>query len=1055
MIARIIDWSIRHRMLVLLAAAMLCAAAVVSLRSLPLDALPDLSDTQVVVKTDYPGQPPQLVEDQVTYPLASALLSIPDASAVRGFSMYGQSYVYIVFRDGVAPTVARARVTEQLNQVRDRMPAGVTPSLGPDASGVGWILVYSVEDPTGKVPLDRLKALQDYYIAPELRALPGVAEIAGVGGKSRQYEIQVDPQKLAALDLSVADVAAAVRESNQAIEGGSFELARSRLVVRANGLLRSPNDLLDVPLAVGPDGGSVRLRDVARIVMVPRPAEGSVDIDGHGDAASAIVVMRQGQNTLDTIERVKARLGELQSGLPPGVRVALEYDRSSLILRAIDTLRGKLMEESLAVALVCLVFLLHLRSSLTAIVTLPVGILGALLVLRLQGSTANIMSLGGIAIAVGAMVDAAIVMVESMHRRLEKEPNLTNERRWELVRASAVEVGPSLFFSLVIVAVSFLPIFALQGQEAKLFFPLAFTKTYAMAFAAALAITLTPVLMGYAVRGKIRGESHNPLSRVLRALYAPLLFGTLRRTRLALAGGLLFVLSAAWPLTQMGSEFMPPLDEGDLLYMPTTLSSVSAAEAQHILQLTNRMILQVPEVEHVFGKVGRSDSATDPAPLAMIETTIRLKPRRQWAKGETIQDIIAKLDAAVRVPGLTNSWGYPIRTRIDMVSTGIRSQLALKVSGPTLAGIDAMAGEIQAVLHNVEGTRSVFAERAGSGRYLDIDIDRAALGRLGLRMGDVQAVIEGAVGGQQLTSLLDGRERVPVTLRLPSWLRDTTDAIGNLQIKAPSGARVLLRDIARIEIADGPNEVKSENAKLIGYVFVDVAGADIGGYYKRASAALAAANLQHEGYTATWTGQYLQFEHASANLTAIGIGTAALVLALLYLHFHSLRRVLLVLLCLPAAVAGGLWLIWALDYQMSVAVIIGFIALAGVATEFGVVMVLYLDQAVERWETHGRPLGGTGFYRAIVGGALLRLRPKAMTVSVILAGLLPVMLSHATGTDVMQRIAAPMIGGMLSAPLFSLLLMPALYVWMFGERATRAQPALAGTAIPTDHKAIV
>lgn len=1038
MIGRIIDWSIAHRAAVLLAAAMLCTAAIVSLRSLPLDALPDLSDTQVIVKTDYTGQPPQLVEDQVTYPLASAMLSIPDADAVRGFSMYGQSYLYIVFRDGVAPAVARARVTEQLNQIRDRLPAGVSPTLGPDASGVGWILEYALEDPSGQVPPDRLKALQDYYLAPELRAIPGVAEIAGVGGKGRQYEIQVDPQRLASLDLSIADVAGAVRESNQAIEGGAFELARSRLVVRANGLLRKPADLAEIPVANSADGGAIRLRDVATIATVPRPTEGAVDVDGHGDAASAIVVMRQGQNTLDTIERVKTRLGQLQGGLPAGVKVTIQYDRSSLILRAVDTLRTKLIEESLAVALVCLVFLLHLRSSLTAIVTLPVGILGALLVLRLQGSTANIMSLGGIAIAVGAMVDAAIVMVESMHRRLEKEPDPAPARRWEMVRASANEVGPSLFLSLVVIAVSSLPVFALQGQEAKLFFPLAFTKTYAMAFAAGLAITLTPVLMGYAVRGKIRGESRNPVSRVLRAVYAPLLFGTLRHARLALVAGLALVLSAAWPLYRLGSEFMPPLDEGDLLYMPTTLQSVSAAEAQHILQMTNRMILQVPEVEHVFGKVGRSDSATDPAPLSMIETTIRLHPRDQWRPGTSIEDVIAKLDAAVRVPGLTNSWGYPIRTRIDMVSTGIRSQLALKVSGPTLAGIDTMAGEIQAVLNRVEGTRSVFAERAGSGRYLDIDIDRAAAGRLGIRIADIQGVIEGALGGQQLTVMTDGRERIPVTLRLPAWQRETPDAIGALQVKAPSGALAPLRDLAHIRISDGPTEIKSENAKLIGYVFVDVAGADIGGYYRRASAALAAAGIHQQGYTATWTGQYLQFENASANLALIGIATAALVLGLLYLHFRSLRRVLLVLLCLPAAVAGGVWLVWWLDYQMSVAVVIGLIALAGVATEFGVVMVLYLDQAVGRWRHDGGHLGSAGFYRAVVGGALLRLRPKAMTVSVILAGLLPVMLSDATGADVMKRIAAPLLGGMLSAPVFSLLLMPALYVMLFRERAARA-----------------
>lgn len=1028
MIRWIIHWSIRHRVVVILATVVLTLAAGFSLKDLPLDALPDLSDTQVIVRASYPGHAPQLVDSQVTYPLASGLLALKDATYVRGFSMFGESYVYVIFDPSVDPAVARTRVSERLAQVRQLLPDGTLPTLGPDASGTGWIYEYSLLDRSNRLPPDRLRALQDYYLRPELQSVQGVAEVASVGSSPRQYEIQVDPRRLAALNIRVGDIADAVRDANQAIGGGSFEMSRSQYILHADGRLRSVHDFEDIPIAAV-NGVTVRLKQVANVAVVPKVQEGLTDIDGKGEAVSGIVVMRQGDNTLATIDRVHAKLDLLKAGLPPGVEIVEQYNRATLIREAIDTLDHKLLEESLAVAFVCVIFLFHLRSSFAAIATLPVGILGAMLLLRVQGSSANIMSLGGIAIAIGAMIDASIVMIENMHRRLEQNSSLSPAQRWDLVRECASDVGPSLYFSLAIITLSFMPIFALSGQQAKLFFPLAFTKTYSMAIAALLSITLTPVLMGYAVRGRLRAETVNPLNRGLQRIYRPALYRALRHPKTALALGLVLVASAVIPATRIGSEFMPTLNEGDLLYMPATLSSVAVKEAQNLLQITDRLILQVPEVAHVFGKAGHADTATDPAPMSMFETVVRLKPRSEWPRGETIAQVIAKLDAQTQLPGLRSSWGFPVRTRIDMVSTGIRSQLAVKISGSDKDSLDAVAVRVEATLSKVPGARSVFWERTESGRYLDIDIHRNMAAALGARMSDIRDTLDIGAGGKIIDSVVDGREVVPVSIRYPSAFRDSPEAIGNLRVNTAAGTTVALRQLATIRVSDGPSEIKSENARLVEYVFVDPAGSDIGGFYRNAATALAHAGVGKDGVSIEWVGQYMQFQQAQVRLWSISLLTGILVLGVLYLHLRNWLRVALVALCVPFALSGALWLVFLLGYELSTAVIVGLIALAGVSVEFGIVMLLYLDRAVTDMRATERGLGAA-MRTAIVSGALLRLRPKTMTVSVILAGLLPVMLSDATGSEVMKRIAAPLLGGMVTAPLFSLLLMPVLYEWL-------------------------
>jgi Cu(I)/Ag(I) efflux system membrane protein CusA/SilA len=1024
MIERVIDWSLCHRKTVLLAAAALMLGGAQSLRELSLDAIPDLSEVQVIVATTFAGQPPQVVEDQVTYPIASALLAAPKVSAVRGVSMFGESYLYVIFKDGTDPYWARSRVTEYLGHIASKLPPGVAPALGPDASGVGWVFEYALVDRQHRYEPDRLRALQDFFLKLELQSVPGVAEVASLGGTVRQFQIEVSPARLDGYKLSLDRIAGAVRNANLTAGGSTLEMGRAEYMVRAPGYLQSLEDFRDIPIGVDSVNQPLRLADVARVQIGAQARRGVTDLDGLGEVAGAIVEMRTGENALAVAEAIKSKLQALQRSLPQGVQIVVTYDRSGLIRGAVGTLNRKLIEESAAVALVCLLFLFHLRSALVVTLTLPLAILASLAILTFQGISANLMSLGGIAIAIGAMVDAAIVMVENMHKHLDRAP--VPAPYWSIVRQSAVEVGPALFFSLLVITVSFLPVFALTGQEGRLFAPLAFTKTYAMAAGAILAVTVTPVLMGYLIRGRIRREQDNALNRMLHAAYRRVLLAALRRPGWTLAIALLALASAAWPLARLGVEFMPPLYEDGLLYMPTTSASISIDEAARQLQVTDRQIGQLPEVERVFGKAGRAETATDPAPLSMFETTIQLKPRSQWPDGESVEDLVRKLDALVRLPGLTNGWGYPIRTRIDMLATGIRTPLGLKVSGPDLERVAHLAREVESRLKTVPGTRNAYAERIGSGRYLDIELDRVRAARYGASMADLEAVVAGAIGGQDIGSVIAGRERYAVNLRYPRAWRDSPQSISELPLLTGSGATVRLGEVARVSIHDGATEIRSENARLTAYVYLDLNSSDLGGYVTAAQQALAGIPMP-PGFTVAWSGQYVQIEHARTQLNWLVPLTIALAALLLYAHFRSWARVALVLLCLPFALVGGVWLVYALNYRMSVAVVVGFIALAGVAAEFGVVMLLYLDQAcadILRGSAASTPLR---LYRAVLRGAVSRVRPKSMTVAVIVAGLLPVMLGDGLGTDVMKRIAAPLVGGMLTAPLLSLLVIPVLY----------------------------
>jgi Cu(I)/Ag(I) efflux system membrane protein CusA/SilA len=1036
LIKRVIDWSLRNRLFVLLFSLMLALAGVYALRDMSLDAIPDLSDAQVIVKTSYPGQSPDIVEDQVTYPLTSAFLSIPGSTAVRGFSMYGESYVYIIFKDGTDPYWARSRVLEYLSQVASRLPQGVTPALGPDASGVGWVFEYALVDRNHRYDPDQLRAVQDYYLKYELQSLPGVAEVASVGGIVKQFQIEIDPNRLAAYHITAEQVAKAVRDSNSASGGSVLEMGRSEFMLREKGYLKSLADFGKIPISADSNGVPLLLRDIAHIGIGGEARRGVTDLDGEGEAPGGIVVMRYGSNALDTVQAVKQRLAEIRSGLPEGVEVVVTYDRSGLISEAVNTLDRKLIEESIVVALVCLLFLLHLRSSMVAIMTLPIGILAAFVVMRLQGVTANIMSLGGIAIAIGAMIDAAIVMIENMHKHLERGGESANH--WQAARASAHEVGPALFFSLLIITVSFLPVFALTGQEGKLFSPLAYTKTYAMAAAALLAVTLTPVLMGYFVRGKIRPEGQNPLNRMLQSLYLPLLNHALNNRSATILLSLFLLLTSLWPASRIGSEFMPPLYEGDLLYMPTTLPGISIDEAANILQITDRLIRQMPEVERVYGKAGKADTALDPAPLSMIETVIRLKPRSEWPAGESTEDFIRKLDSEVNLPGLTNSWGYPIRTRIDMLSTGIRTPLGIKITGPDVKGISELAQEIEMVLRNIKGTRSVFAERIEGGHYLDIEVDRDRAARYGITVADVEQLIESAVGGKNISTMIAGRERYTINLRYMRAFRNSVAALAKSRVTMPNGESVPLDNLARIGIHDGPTEIKSENGRLVGYVYINTENRDLGGYVEEAKGRFEKSVQAKPGYAIAWSGQYANLQHARERLHWLIPITLLLVCLLLFTHFKDLSKVLLVLLCLPFSLVGGVWLIYLLGYPVSVAVVVGFIALAGVATEFGVVMLLFLDKAIASFRAAGKLTDAKMLREAIIQGAVLRLRPKMMTVSVIIAGLLPVMYGQEIGTDVMKRIAAPLIGGMVTAPILSLIIIPVVYLW-WQEKLLRNQ----------------
>ena len=1032
MIERLIHWSIGNRFLVLLATVMLTAWGVVSMLRTPLDALPDLSDTQVIIRTSWPGQAPQIVENQVTYPLTTTMLSVPGAKAVRGYSLFGDSFVYVLFDDGVDLYWARSRVLEYLNQVQSRLPPSAKSSLGPDATGVGWIYQYALVDRSGRQSLDQLRSLQDWFLRFELKTVPDVAEVASLGGMVRQYQIVLDPDKLAAYRITQTVVSEAIGRANQEAGGSVLELGEAEYAVRASGYLKTLDDFRATPLMTTDLGISVRLGDVARVQLGPEMRRGIGELDGEGEAAGGLIVMRSGKNALQTLKAVKAKLAELQSGLPEGVEIVPVYDRSGLIERAVDNLGFKLLEEFLVVAVVCALFLFHLRSALVAIVSLPLGILMAFIVMQQQGVNANIMSLGGIAIAIGAMVDAAVVMIENAHKHLERwgheHPGqvLAGEPRLRVIGEAAAEVGPALFFSLLIITLSFIPVFTLQAQEGRLFAPLAYTKTYAMAAAAGLAVTLIPVLMGYLIRGRIPDEHANPLNRLLIALYRPCLNAVLRAPKLTLVVATVLLLASLWPLKHIGAEFMPRLDEGDLLYMPTALPGLSAGKAAELLQQTDRLIKTLPEVQSVYGKAGRSDSATDPAPLEMFETTIQFKPRSQWRAGMTPDRLVEELDRTVRVPGLSNIWVPPIRNRIDMLATGIKSPVGVKVAGADLATIDRLTGQIEAAIKQVPGVSSALAERLTGGRYIDVDIRRDDAARYGLNIADVQDVVAGAVGGMEVGQTVEGLQRYAINLRYPRELRDSLEALRALPIVSPRGQRLVLSDVARIAISDGPPMLRSENARLAGFVYVDIRGRDLRGAVREMQRAVAEQVDLPPGYSVSWSGQFEFLERAAAQLKLVVPFTLLIIFVLLYLTFRRFDEALLIMTTLPLALVGGVWLLWALRHNLSVASAVGFIALAGVAAEFGVIMLLYLKQSWAAREAAGQ-VTDADLLDAIREGAVLRVRPKAMTVAVIVAGLLPLFWGDGTGSEVMQRIAAPMVGGMISAPLLSMLVVPVVY----------------------------
>jgi Cu(I)/Ag(I) efflux system membrane protein CusA/SilA len=1043
MIAALIRAAIAHRAFVLLAALVLAAVGVLSIMRTPLDALPDLSDTQVIIRTPWAGQSPQVVEDQITYPLATTMLSVPGARTVRAYSFFGDSYVYVLFDDKTDLYWARSRVLEYLSQARNQLPADVNPTLGPDATGLGWIYEYALVDRTGQHDLGQLRALQDWFLRYQLKTVPDVAEVASLGGMERAWQVIPNPQALAARGITVAQLVDAVRTANGANGGSVIEQGEAELMVRSEGYLRTQQDFENVLITANPNGVPVQLRDVATVRRGPTFRRGIAELDGQGEVAGGIIVLRSGKNAKAAIEAVKLKLDGLKRSLPAGVEIVPTYDRSQLIDAAVSNLWSKLLEEFLVVALVCVLFLGHIRSALVAVVSLPLGVLAAFVALHLQGVTANLMSLGGIAIAIGAMVDAAVVMIENAHKHLEhwrdahagKEPE--GAARWSLISEAAAEVGPALFVSLLIIALSFIPVFALEGQEGKLFKPLAFTKTYAMAAAAGLAVTLVPVLMGYLVRGHIRPEHANPLNRGLITLYRPILEAVLHypKATLVLAG--LLLLTALLPLSRLGSEFMPAMDEGTLLYMPTALPGLSSGKAAQLLQLTDRMLKTVPEVDHVFGKAGRADTATDPAPMEMFETTITFKPKDQWRPGMTMDKIKAELDRAVRVPGLTNLFVPPLRNRIDMLATGIKSPIGIKVLGAKVDTLQAVADRIEAVARDVPGVSTAIAERAANGRYVDVHIRRADAARYGLTQQQVQGLIATVVGGDPIGQTLEGRERYPIVLRYPRTARDSLAALRALPIVAANGAQLTLAQIADVRVVAGPPMLKSENGQLATYVYVDTAGRDLGAVVTDLQRAVAQQVKLPAGVTVAWSGQFEYLAQAMRRLTLVVPVVLLIVFVLIYAVFRRVGEAALIMASVPLALVGGLWLIWLLGHAVSVATMIGFIALAGVAAEFGVVMMLYLRHAWDRQLTLNPGSGATELDDAIREGAVQRVRPKAMTVAVILAGLLPILLGGGAGSEVMQRIAAPMVGGMLTAPLLSMIVIPAAFRMLVLRRLHR------------------
>jgi len=1083
---RIIEWSLKNRLLVLVATLFITVWGWVSVQETPLDAIPDLSDVQVIIKTSYPGQSPRVVEDQVTYPISTTMLSVPGTRVVRGYSFFGDSYIYVIFDDNTDIYWARSRVLEYLNQASADLPEGVVPRLGPDASGVGWIYSYALVDNSGRYDLAQLRSLQDWFLKYELQGVPGVSEVATVGGMVKQYQVVLNPEKLRAYGIPISRVAAAIRNANREVGGSVIEMAESEYMVRTRGYIGSLEDIEQIPIDVTADGTPILLRDMAHVQIGPEMRRAIAELDGEGEVTGGIVVMRYGGNALTTITAVKEKLESLKSGLPDGVEIVETYDRSGLIVRSVDNLTEKLIQELIVIALVCLVFLFHIRSSFVAIVSLPLGMLIAFIIMRQQGINANIMSLGGIAITVGAMVDAAIVMIENAHKHLERAgPQLSDEERWRLIGNATAEVGPALFYCLLIITLSFLPVFALEAQEGKLFSPLVFTKTFAMAASAGLAVTLVPVLMGYFIRGKIPSEAHNPLSRILIAFYRPLLHRVLSKPAPVLLLSLLIVLSISlplfgikgmlepmeWPIrlaqkvdpgvgettlakleeqehtlarqwqktfsgipwlarlgNGLGSEFMPDLFEGDLMYMPTTLPSLSIGKAQELLQQTDRLISQTPEVERVFGKIGRAETATDPAPLTMIETLIKLKPRAEWRPGMTLEKLKQELDQRVQFPGLTNAWIMPIKTRIDMLSTGIKTPVGVKVAGSDIETIEKIGLEIEQVLMQLPGTASVYSERVAGGRYIEIVPKRPEAARLGLNIEDINEIVSVAVGGINITQTVEGLERYPVNLRFPREQRDDVEKLKELPLVTSTGAQIPLSQIAEVKVVDGPPLLKSENGRLNGWTFVDIRDVDLGSYVHEAKEAVQQQVKLPPGYSIAWSGQYEYMLRAHQKLLKVVPMTLLIIFVLLYLIFHRVTAAVLVILSLPFALVGSFWLLILLDYHLSVAVTVGFIALAGVAAEFSVIMLIYLDNALERRRQAGQLNNQQDLKSAIMEGAVLRVRPKAMTVAVIVGGLLPIMISEGTGSEVMQRIAAPMIGGMITAPLLSMFVIPAAYL---------------------------
>jgi Cu(I)/Ag(I) efflux system membrane protein CusA/SilA len=1030
MIERVIYWSITNRFFVLLATFIIIGVGLFAIRNTPVDALPDLSDVQVIIKTSYPGQSPQVVEDQVTYPLTTAMLSVPGAKTVRGFSFFGDSFVYIIFDDKTDLYWARSRVMEYLSQVAPRLPAAAKPQLGPDATGVGWIYLYALVDRTGKHDLSQLRAIQDWFLKFELQTVSGVSEAASIGGMVKQYQIIVDPDKLRAYGIPLSLIQLAIKQGNQEVGASVIEMAEAEYMVSASGYIQSIQDLALIPLGTNNQGTPLLLRDVADIRLGPQMRRGIAELNGEGEVAGAVVVMRFGENAQQTIAGVKQKLASLKDSLPEGVEVVTVYDRSDLITRAVDNLWTKLGEELLIVALVCAAFLFHIRSSIVAVISLPIGILVSFIIMYWQGINANIMSLGGIAIAIGAMTDGAIVMIENMHKHMEKTP-LTNENRWQIVAKASTEVGPALFFSLLIITVSFLPVFILEAQEGRMFAPLAYTKTYAMAASAGLAITLVPVLMGYFIRGKIVSEKKNPLNRLLVATYLPVLRLVLDHPKSTVLITLLVAVIGFYPINKLGSEFIPPLDEGDLMYMPTTYAGLSIGKARELLQQTNKLIATVPEVKNVFGKIGRAETATDPAPLTMIETFIQLKPQDDWRAGMTTEKLRAELDKLVQFPGLTNAWVMPIKTRIDMLATGIKTPVGIKVAGSDLAVIQRIGQDIEKILSTMPGTASVYSERVAGGRYIKVDIKRELASRYGLNISDVQQVISTAIGGMNVSESVEGLERYPINLRYPQSYRDSPEQLALLPIVTPSGQSIALADVAKIYIEDGPPGIKSENARINGWTYIDIQDIDVGSYVQNATQLLSSQLDLPTGYSLNWAGQYEYMQRAKEKLTYVLPLTLAVIILLLYLNFRSIAEVAIIIVTLPLALIGGIWLLYLEGFNLSVASGVGFIALAGVAAEIGVIMLVYLNQSYcELMQAHQNNQTQPSLeelVETVMQGAGLRVRPVMMTVATIMIGLLPVLYGTGTGSEVMSRIAAPMVGGMASALVLSLIIVPVMY----------------------------